>query len=72
MILDDTGMESLIQETADISNVPQEVYRRKNGTIVYCAKGMLSEIRKYLPANEQLKQLKTINPSTWPKDDNMS
>lgn len=71
MILDDNGMDTLIQETADRSNAPQEVYQRKNGTIVYCAKGMITEVKRCLPANEQLRYLRTVKPSTWPKDDQM-
>lgn len=72
MTLDETGMDILIQQTADRSNAPQEVFKRKNGTVIFCAKGMITEVKKYLPANEQLRYLKTINPSTWPKDDKVS
>lgn len=69
MILDTNGMETLIQETADRSNAPQEVYQRRDGSIMYCVKGMLSQIKQFLPAKEQLQYLRTVNPSTWPKND---
>jgi hypothetical protein len=62
-ILDEQGIETLVQETANRSNAAQEIYQRKDGTFIYCVKGMLSEIKKYLPANEQLRYIKTINPS---------
>jgi hypothetical protein len=68
MILDDNAPHSMAQQAADYSNLPQTLYRRKDGSYIFCAKGNFEGLKMALHVNEQVQYVTTINPSSWPKE----
>ena len=63
MILDDAATRSMAQHAANMSNIEQTVYRRKDGSYIFCAKGNLEGLRYALKPNEQVQYVETIRPN---------
>jgi len=69
MILDDQAVVSLAQTAADYSNTEQTIYKRKNGSYIYCAKGNFNGLKLALGLTEQVIYVGSIKPSHWPKEE---
>lgn len=68
MILDTSAVDAMAQSAADMSNQSQQIYQRHNGSFIYCAKGNFEGLKMALKPNEQVRYIKTVHPSYWPKD----
>lgn len=63
MILDENGAREYAQSMANSSNRKWIVYKNKtSGGYVICAEGMISEMRKHMPANTQLELITHVTP----------
>lgn len=69
MILDDSATKSMAQQAADMSNLPQTIYQRANGSFIFCAKGNVEGLKMVLRSDERIGYVTTINPSSWPKEE---
>lgn len=62
MILDETAVRNLAQQSANTSGRAQSIYQRKDGSYITCPQGMLAEVRKFLKQNEQVRFVATLEP----------
>ncbi len=69
MILDNGGILAMVQSSADMSGKEQNIYRRSNGSYLYCAKGNEALLRPALQPNENLQFVQSVKPSNWPKEE---
>lgn len=68
MILDENAVKTLAQQAADMGNAEQQIYRRKTGEYMFCAKGNIQYLRAALNMSEQLHYIGSVKPSYWPTD----
>jgi hypothetical protein len=64
----DDSFQNIVQTAADYSGLEQEVYQRRDGSLLYCAKGNRAGLDMVLQQGEPIKRITTIKPSYWPKD----
>lgn len=69
MILDDKATESMAQQAADYSGKEQTIFRRADGSYIYCAKGNFEGLKMALRPNEQVGYVGSLKPSYWPKEE---
>lgn len=69
MILDGNASLNMAQQAADLSGLEQTVYRRADGSHIFCAKGNFEGLKMALRPNEQVGYVGSIKPSYWPKEE---
>lgn len=69
MILNDPAVISMAQAAADYSNTEQTIYKRKNGSYIYCAKGNFNALKAMFDSSEQVVYVGSVKPSYWPKEE---
>lgn len=67
MILDDVAATNIAQGSADRDNVEYQIYRRKTGEYLICAKGSIGLLKQVIPASEQVQYIKSVKPSVGNK-----
>lgn len=63
MILDDTTITSMAQQAADYSGKSQTIYKRADGSFLFCAEGNVTGLNMVLKPNEQIQYIKLVKPT---------